>query len=337
MTLGQLFSGITDIPQELTERVVSGVTSDNREVEPGFLFVCVKGRSFDGHSVAASMLEKGACAVVTERPLGLPAEICVNESRRLYPELLSAFYGRPTQKLCLGAVTGTNGKTTTVNLCAQITRALGHQTGVIGTVGCDTGKGLQYYHDGPPTTPEPRKLYQLFREMADIGTEYCFLEASSMALAQHRFAAESFAVGAFTNLTQDHLDYHGTMEEYYLAKRMLADMSRTMVINIDDEYGRRTADYCRMSGIQAVTTSVNTSGADYFAEFIRLHPHGAEFLLTCPEKQKSWVAKIPLTGLYNVSNAVQAAVMCHMMGFPMEDVLAALEKSPGVSDRKSVV
>ena len=97
MTLGQLFSGITDIPQELTERVVSGVTSDNREVEPGFLFVCVKGRSFDGHSVAASMLEKGACAVVTERPLGLPAEICVNESRRLYPELLSAFYGRPTQ------------------------------------------------------------------------------------------------------------------------------------------------------------------------------------------------------------------------------------------------
>lgn len=140
MTLGQLFSGITDIPQELTERVVSGVTSDNREVEPGFLFVCVKGRSFDGHSVAASMLEKGACAVVTERPLGLPAEICVNESRRLYPELLSAFYGRPTQKLCLGAVTGTNGKTTTVNLCAQITRALGHQTGVIGTVGCEIGR-----------------------------------------------------------------------------------------------------------------------------------------------------------------------------------------------------
>ena len=85
MTLGQLFSGITDIPQELTERVVSGVTSDNREVESGFLFVCVKGRSFDGHSVAAAMLEKGACAVVTERPLGLPAEICVNESRRLYP------------------------------------------------------------------------------------------------------------------------------------------------------------------------------------------------------------------------------------------------------------
>ena len=260
----------------------------------------------------------------------------VAESRRLYPEVLSAFYGRPTRKLTLGAVTGTNGKTTTVNLCAQITRALGHQTGVIGTVGCDTGRGLEYSHDGPPTTPEPRKLYQLFREMADIGTEYCFLEASSMALAQHRFAAESFAVGAFTNLTQDHLDYHGTMEDYYLAKRMLADMSRSMVVNIDDEYGRRTVEYCRGSGIPAITTSV-TGSADYFAEFIRLEPHGAEFLLTCPAEQKSWVAKIPLTGMYNVSNAVQAAVMCHLLGFPMEDVLAALERSPGVSGRLETI
>ena len=140
MTLGQLFSGITDIPQELTERDVSGVTTDNRDEETGCRFVRVKESAFGGHTGPAARSKKGASAVVTERPLGLPAEICVNESRRLYPELLSAFYGRPTQKLCLGAVTGTNGKTTTVNLCAQITRALGHQTGVIGTVGCDTGK-----------------------------------------------------------------------------------------------------------------------------------------------------------------------------------------------------
>lgn len=336
MTLGELFSGIAEIPQELTEIPVTGVTSDNREVTPGFLFVCVKGRSFDGHSAAEKMLAQGACAVVTEQKIGLAREINVPESRRLYPEILSAFYGRPTRKLTLGAVTGTNGKTTTVNLCAQITRALGHQTGVIGTVGCDTGRGLKYSHDGPPTTPEPRKLYQLFREMADIGTEYCFLEASSMALAQHRFAAESFAVGAFTNLTQDHLDYHGTMENYYLAKRMLADMSRNMVVNIDDEYGRRTADYCRSCGIPAITTSV-CGEADYFAEFVRLEPHGAQFLLTCPQKQKSWTAKIPLTGMYNVSNAVQAAVMCHLLGFPMEDVLAALEKSPGVAGRLETI
>lgn len=332
MTLEQLFSGIEEVPENIGSREVLGVTSDSREVQQGFVFVCISGKTFDGHNAAEEMLKKGACAVVTERRLGLAAEILVKDSRRLYPELLSSFYGRPTRKITLGAVTGTNGKTTTVNLCAQITRALGRQTGVIGTVGCDTGKGLEYSHDGPPTTPEPRRLYQLFREMADIGTEYCFLEASSQALAQHRFAAERFAAGAFTNLTQDHLDYHGTMEDYYLAKRMLMDMSDTAVINIDDEYGQRTLEYCRSQGIPAVTTSVKGE-ADFYADFIRLKPDGADFLLTCPEKQKSWVAHIPLTGLYNVSNAVQAAVMCYYMGFPMEDILAALEKSPGVSGR----
>lgn len=336
MNLEQLFDGIEEVPENIRTREVLGVTSDSREVQPGFVFVCVKGKSFDGHSAAEEMLNKGACAVVTERRLGLDGEILVQDSRRLYPEILSAFYGRPTRRITLGAVTGTNGKTTTVNLCAQITRALGKQTGVIGTVGCDTGKGLEYSHDGPPTTPEPRRLYQLFREMADIGTEYCFLEASSQALAQHRFAAERFRAGAFTNLTQDHLDYHGTMEEYYKAKRMLMDMSDTAVINIDDEYGRRTLEYCRSRGIPAVSTSVHDE-ADFYAEYIKLRPDGAEFLLTCPDKVKSWVAKIPLTGLYNVSNAVQAAVMVYFMGFPMEDVLAALEKSPGVSGRLETV
>lgn len=336
MTLGQLFDGIAGIPEHLRDITVTGVTSDNRELEKGFLYVCIEGRSFDGHSCAAKMLEQGACAVVTQRPLGLGNEICVSESRRLYPELLSAFYGRPTQNIKLAAVTGTNGKTTTVNLCAQITRYLGMQTGVIGTVGCDTGRGLEYSHDGPPTTPEPRRLYQLFREMADIGTKYCFLEASSQALAQHRFAAEHFAVSAFTNLTQDHLDYHGTMEEYYLAKRSLMDMSGTAVVNIDDEYGRRTLEYCRGSGIPAFSTSV-TQQADFFAEYIRLKPHGAEFIVTCPSLQKSWPARIPLTGMYNVSNALQAAVMCYCMGFDMQDILAALEKSPGVSGRLETV
>ncbi len=336
MTLEQLFDGIDEVPENIRQREVCGVTSDSREVQPGFLFVCVEGRSFDGHSAAADMLKKGACAVVTQRRLGLAEEITVQDSRRLYPELLSAFYGRPTRKISLGAVTGTNGKTTIANLCAQITRALGKQTGVIGTVGCDTGRGLEYSHSGPPTTPEPRRLYQLFREMADIGTEYCFLEASSQALAQHRFAAERFRAGAFTNLTQDHLDYHGTMEEYYKAKRMLMDMSDAAVINIDDEYGARTLEYCRSRGILAVSTSVKGE-ADFFAEFIKLKHHGAEFLLTSPARQKSWVAHIPLTGLYNVSNAVQAAVMVNLMGFPMEDVLAALEKSPGVSGRLETV
>ena len=229
-------------------------------------------------------------------------------------------------------MTGTNGKTTTVNLCAGILRHFGEQVGVIGTLGTDTGRGLQYAHSGPPTTPEPRRLYSLFREMADIGTRYCFIEASSQALAQYRFAAEDFAVAAFTNLTQDHLDYHGTMEEYYLAKRSLFDMCGRAVLNIDDEYGRRTAEYCRENNIDHVTTSV-IGEADLYTEQVNLSPSGAEFWLTDKAAKKTYPVRISMTGLYNVSNAIQAALICSSLGFPLWQCLDALSEIKGVGGR----
>ena len=332
MTLAQLFSGIAEISAEIKDAEVAGVTSDSREVNKGFVYVCIKGASFDGHSAAEEMLKKGAVAVVTQQKLGLMHEICVDNSRRLYPELLSAFYGRPTEKIKLGAVTGTNGKTTTVNLCAGILRSFGEQVGVIGTLGVDTGKGLEYTHGGPPTTPEPRRLYSLFAEMAEIGTKYCFIEASSQALAQYRFAAERFSTAAFTNLTQDHLDYHKTMENYFAAKRALFDMCENAVLNIDDEYGRKIADYCRENDIPCTTTSVEGE-ADIYTEQVDLTPGGAEFILTDRVAQKSYPVRIAMTGLYNVSNAVQAAVMCSRMGFPLWRCLQALEGIKGVGGR----
>lgn len=332
MTLGELFCGIADISVEIKDTQVTGVTSDSREVAQGFVFVCIKGGNFDGHSVAEKMLQKGAAAVVTQQELLLPREVNVENSRRIYPELLSAFYGRPTEKIKLGAVTGTNGKTTVVNLCTQILRSFGEQAGVIGTLGTDTGKGLVYSHSGPPTTPEPRRLYSLFREMADIGTKYCFIEASSQALAQYRFAAEHFAAAAFTNLTQDHLDYHGTMENYYTAKRSLFDMCGTAVINIDDEYGKRTAEYCKENGIKCRTVSV-FGEADVYTEKVTLTPSGAEFFLTDKSAEKCYPVQLPLTGYYNVANAIEAALMCSSMGFELQDCLDALNDITGVSGR----
>ena len=336
MTLGELFEGICALPQSLNDIAVSGVTSDTREIRDGYLFVCIKGASFDGHNAAEDMLEKGACAVVSQRGLGLPREITVADTRRIYPELLSAFFGRPTQKIKLGAVTGTNGKTTTVNLCAQITRALGHKTGVIGTLGTDTGDGLKYSHDGPPTTPEPSKLYRLFAEMAEKGTEYCFIEASSQALAQHRFAAEHFETAAFTNLTRDHLDYHGTMENYYLAKRSLFDMCGAAVVNIDDEHGARTAEYCRSKGIPCRTVSVYDT-ADYYTECVKLLPHGAEFVLTDSAAHRSYPVRFGMTGYYNVCNAAEAVVMCIQLGFEPDECISALEQIKGVSGRLETI
>lgn len=336
MTLGELFEGICALPQSLNDIAVSGVTSDTREIRDGYLFVCIKGASFDGHNAAEDMLEKGACAVVSQRGLGLPREITVADTRRIYPELLSAFFGRPTRKIKLGAVTGTNGKTTTVNLCAQITRALGHKTGVIGTLGTDTGDGLKYSHDGPPTTPEPSKLYRLFAEMAENGTEYCFIEASSQALAQHRFAAEHFETAAFTNLTRDHLDYHGTMENYYLAKRSLFDMCGAAVVNIDDEHGARTAEYCRSKGIPCRTVSVYDT-ADYYTECVKLLPHGAEFVLTDSAAHRSYPVRFGMTGYYNVCNAAEAVVMCIQLGFEPDECISALEQIKGVSGRLETI
>lgn len=332
MTLSQLFCGFADIPAGLADIEVSGVTSDTREVQCGFVFVCIKGQSFDGHEHAQAMLGKGAAAVVTQRRLGVNNEIVVGDTRSIYPELLKVWYGCPTDSFKLCAVTGTNGKTTAVNLCAGIMRAMGKRVGVIGTLGVDTGDGLEYSHGGPPTTPEPRKLYSLFAQMVENGVEYCFIEASSQALAQHRFAREHFAVCAFTNLTQDHLDYHGTMENYYLAKRLLFDMCGAAVINTDDEYGLRTAQYCRENGIPFVSTSVNGK-ADFYTEQVNLTAHGAEFFLTDSAAQKTYPVRIALTGLYNVSNAIQAAVMCSRLGFPLGQCLEALETLRGVGGR----
>ena len=332
MNLGELFSGIAEIPAEYRYKTVSGVTSDSREVRENFVFVCIKGASFDGHSAAKAALQKGAAAVVTHDFLGLDGEINVQNTREIYPELLANFYGNPEKKLKICAVTGTNGKTTTVGICAGITRALGHKTGTIGTLGVDAGNGLVYTHGGPPTVPEPKKLAEIFAEMVQNGVEYCFVEASSQALAQHRFPRNCFKAGAFTNLTRDHLDYHGTMENYFAAKRMLFDNCETAVVNIDDEYGKKIAEYCRAKNIPLKTASA-AGKADYYAEFVRCFPDKSEFVLTDERREKSYPARFSLTGEYNVLNALLAAVLCETLGFSLGEIVGALGKISGVSGR----
>lgn len=333
MTLAELFEGIGEVPEKLRSILVFGVTSDTREVGEGFVFVCVKGMRFDGHSAAEEMLKsRGAVAVVTEHPLGLGAEILVENTRRAYPEILSRWYGKPTDSIMLGAVTGTNGKTTTVTLAAEIMRRLGAKTGTVGTLGVDTGEGLQYTHGGPPTTPEAHRLYGIFSEMKRLNTTRCFMEASSQALHQYRFGAERFKAAAFTNLTQDHLDYHGTMEEYFKAKLRLFTLCENAVVNIDDPYGRRVAEFCRENGVSLLTYSVEGE-ADFYTEMVKLSPSGSEFILTDRAARKSYPVRLPMTGLYNVGNAIAAALMCACMGEELGLCLSALAEIKGVGGR----
>lgn len=332
MTVAELFAGMAEISAEIGNFRVEGVTSDSRELRQGFVFVCIKGASFDGHNAAEMALKTGAVCVVTERWLGLEREINLSDSRAAYPELLSAFYGHPEKKVRLCGVTGTNGKTTVVNICTQICRLLGHRTGVIGTLGVDTGSGLSYSHNGPPTTPEPAKLYSLLAQMAQEGTEYCFIEASSQALAQHRFAKNSFEIGAFTNLTRDHLDYHKTLENYFASKSMLFDMCGKAAVNIDDGYGKQIAEYCIEKGIPLTSVSVEGE-ADLYTEFVKLYSDRSEFVITDGKAGKSWPVRFSMTGRYNASNALLAAAICRNLGLYTDEIAEALGQIQGVSGR----
>ena len=238
MLVSELLTGLT-WSGELPDREVLGLTADSRQLEPGWVFVCQKGLRFDGHDFAARAVELGAAAVVTDRDLGLPGQILVEDTHLAYPVLCANYFGRPAEKMKFIGVTGTNGKTTSVFLIKHLLSAAGHRTGLIGTVEnqIDTISLPSKY-----TTPDAYQLQSLLAKMAAAGCEYVVMEVSSHALAQHRVDGLHFEVAVFTNLTQDHLDFHHTMEEYFAAKRRLFSMCDTAVLNLDDAHGRLLAE-----------------------------------------------------------------------------------------------
>lgn len=206
MKLSEILKGI-DVLNKYSDAEVIDVTQDSRLVKEGSLYVCVKGNTFDGHSVAEEMLENGAAAVVVERDLGLDKQVIVSDTRSIFSSVCANFFGNPAKNLKLIGLTGTNGKTTTTFLIKQILELTGKMVGLIGTVQNMVGDEI---YPAKYTTPDPYELQSLFKKMVDAGCEYCVMEVSSQALAQGRVNGLQFHIGAFTNLTQDHLDYHKT-------------------------------------------------------------------------------------------------------------------------------
>src|SRR5215218_1722516 len=219
---------------------ISGLAYDNRQVAPGALFFCVRGFSSDGHDFAPDAVARGAAALVVERPLGLGVpEVVVESARAAMAPAAARFHGDPTAELDVVGITGTNGKTTTAFLVRALLEAAGRQCGLLGTVTSFVG-GVE--RPVERTTAEAIDLQRDFRAMRDGGDVACAMEASSHALRLGRADGIHFAAAIFTNLTQDHLDFHPTMEDYYLAKRALFDAGpRVAVVNADDPYGRRLA------------------------------------------------------------------------------------------------
>ncbi len=308
---------------------ISSLTDDTRKVTEGSLFVCVRGGSFDGHTAAAEMLEKGAAAVVCERDLGLgDRQILTDNSRRLYGKLCARWFDHPEKKLKMIGVTGTNGKTTITNVIKHILMSSGHKTGLVGTIQNEIG--TEIFHTGN-TTPMAYEFMELLDRMVRADCEYVVMEVSSFGLVQNRIGSSYFDVAVFTNLTQDHLDYHKDMENYYQAKKMLFDVCGTAICNTDDEYGRRLYDEISCSKL---SFSVKEC-ASFYADGIKIKASGSSFWF-CNES-KSHLIKTRIPGLFNVSNITAAIAVCLEVGVPIESIISAVENYNGVKGRCEII
>jgi UDP-N-acetylmuramoyl-L-alanyl-D-glutamate--2,6-diaminopimelate ligase len=302
---------------------ITSLAYSSRDVHAGSLFFCVPGFRADGHDFAPDAVQRGAVALVCERPLGLGVpEVVVQSVREAMGPIASRFYGEPTRKLRVVGITGTNGKTTTAFLTRAILEATGTRCGLIGTVKYVVGGREE---DAVRTSPEALDLQRAFRAMLDGGDRACAMEVSSHALYLGRAQGIEWACRVFTNLTQDHLDFHGTMEEYFLAKRRLfLDGDAPSVVNVDDPYGRRLAEE-----VGAITYGIG-GAAGFCAEDVAFDAGGARFTLVTPTGRTN--ARIQLPGLFNVSNALAAVAACVQLGVSLDDAVAALadaERVPG--------
>ena len=303
---------------------ISGLAYSSGSVAPGYLFFCVRGFKADGHDYAADAVERGAAALVCERPLGLGVpEVIVDDARAAMGPVAARFHGDPTAELRVVGVTGTNGKTTTTYLIRAILEAAGIGTGLLGTVTSIVGGREEPVER---TTPEAIDLQRNFRRMLDAGDRACAMEVSSHALELRRAEGIHFASRVFTNLTQDHLDFHPDMEAYYLAKRRLFDGDGPSIVNVDDEFGRRLA-----GEIDGATTYAIDRDADYRALDVEFDPGGSRFTCATPDGEVRIETRLP--GLFNVSNALAAAAAARTLDVPLDTVVAALAGADRVPGR----
>ena len=302
----------------------SGITSDSRGVNSGDLFVALPGANSHGASYIDDVVASGAIGVITDEAgaklIGkkLPV-IEISNPRRFLGAICSWFYGSPSSTMQLVGITGTNGKTTTTTILNQILVAAGKSTGLIGTVGIEIGpeKLTANY-----TTPEASELQSLLATMGERHISHVSMEVSSHALEARRVAGTKFSIVGFTNLTQDHLDFHHTMDEYFLAKSKLftSNFSECALINIDDPYGKRLFANCDISSV-----SISTSVGDWQLSL-------SDLQLTSPSGKRH-IFDSPLVGDFNQMNAAMALVAFVQTGGDMEEGIELLRRFPGVPGR----
>lgn len=312
--------------------VVRGVSQDSRTVTSDMLFVAWQGTEADAHDYVSAAVERGASAVVVERPVDVTVpQLVVRNGRRAAALAADMVMGQPSRDLTVVGVTGTNGKTTTSLLVRHLLEAQ-RNVAIIGTLGLLEAEGVRPGTEGL-TTPGPVQVAVWLRELRDAGYDVVIVEASSHALEQHRLDAVAFDAAVFTNLTQDHLDYHGDMAAYRAAKLALVDLvsgQGTLLVNADDPAWRGIDP----KGRATLTYGVDTD-ADVRAENVRLAPTGSTFALACDGSRVD--VRLPLVGRYNVENALAAASVAIALGQTLTSVAERLRTAPQVKGRLETV
>ena len=338
MKVSELFgrAGL-DFPPELGDIEIETIVTDSRRVTKGSLFICIEGLHTDGHGYIDDAIQAGAAVIVAERVRdacvgGAAAFIMLQNTRKASALLYNALYGNPTEKLKIIGVTGTNGKTSVCTLLCELFEAAGHRCGILGTVCCRSAGGvvLSPQNSDPlanMTTPDPEQLYPMLAQMAEDGVEYVFMEVTSHALALHKTDAIEFEVGVFTNLTQDHLDFHGNMESYYQAKRELFTHCRRAVVNLDDPYGARL--------LREISCPVTTCSAD-IGDFCALDVKtrgaaGSIYQMKTPTG--SFPVQINIAGSFSVTNSLLAGAVATECGISPKVIRAVFAHTKGVCGR----
>lgn len=320
--------------ESLQNVTISGIRTDSRAVCEGDLFVCIRGENADGHDYIDEALTRGAVAVVAEHSAcAADCPVVVTEdTRHAVAMLYDAWYGHPSRDMKLVAVTGTNGKTSVTHMLRAIFESAMHRCGLIGTVHCySAGRRLEIRSDDPlanMTTPDPAELYHILSVMKQDGVEYVFMEATSHALSLRKLDALFFEAAVFTNLTPEHLDFHGEMENYFSAKAKLFSRCKRAIINIDDAYGRRIAK----TFPKAITCSERDHGALFFADCTaQTSAEGTEYRLV--SRNLHATVRTPVPGRFTVMNTLEAAATAIALGVTPANVLTALGALNGIDGR----
>ena len=323
MILKSLLKGLDyEVIKGNEESKVQNIRYDNRKIEQGDAFVCVKGFKVDGHSFIGDAIKKGAKTLIVQEDVSVQEDITiikVRDTRKALAIMSSNYFGNPKDKLKIIGITGTNGKTTSAFIIKSILEKAGFMTGLIGTIANYIGNKKV---DAVRTTPESYELHELFKNMVDAGVEYCVMEVSSHSLELDRVYGIQFEEGIFTNLTRDHLDFHKTFENYYNAKFKLFERSNHSIINLDDPYGANIVKDIEERGVKTkVSTFSIEKESDFKAFEIKSHSNGSEFKVNLEEVEDF---SINIPGEYNIYNSLGCIICAYNLNIPMNKIKEGL-------------